>query len=190
MVRVEPQSPSAKFTHYDKRTSSASQIDHFFTTQPHYVYGTTKISFSDHTLPSLELSEVTMTGTSYWKLNDNALQHHEYITGLIFDSLHTSHTRNNLDLHHYDIVKNKMRDGLRSLCIFLHKQALHEERYLLAEISKIENQISSNGADPVLIKKLSTLKSQFLNYQSMKAKNIINRSNSILPIVIMEMNIR
>ena len=63
-----------------------------------------------------------------------------------------------------------MRDGLRSLCIFLHKQALHEERYLLAEISKIENHISSNGADPVLIKQFSTLNSQFSNYQSMKAK--------------------
>ena len=50
------------------------------------------------------------------------------------------------------------------------KQTLHEERYLLAEISKIENQMSSNGADPVLIKQLSTLNSQFLNYQSMKAK--------------------
>ena len=134
VVRVEPQSPSTKFTHYDKRTSSASQIDQFFTTQPYYVYGTTKISFSDHTLLSLELSKVTMTGTSYWKLNDNALQHPEYITSIIFDSLHTSHNPNNFDLHHYDIVKNKMRDGLRSLCIFLQKQALHEEQYLLAEI--------------------------------------------------------
>ena len=174
VVRVEPQSPSTKFTHYDKRTSSASQIDHFSTTEPHYVYGTTKISFSDHTLLSLELSRLTMTGTSYWKLNDKALQHHEYITSII-DSLHISHNPNNFDLHHFDIVKNKMRDGLRSLCIFLHKQALHEERHLLAEISKIENQISSNGADPVLIKKLSTLNSHFLNYQSMKAKKDYKR---------------
>ena len=155
VVRVEPQSPSAKFTRYDKRTSSASQIDHFFTTQPHYVYGTTKISFSDHTLLSLELSEVTMTGTSYWKLNDNVLLHHDYITGIIFDTpLHTSHNPNNFDLHHYDLVKIKMRDRLRALCIFLHKQALHEERYLKAETSKFENHISSNGADPVIIKQL------------------------------------
>ena len=95
-----------------------------------------------------------MTGTSYWKLNDNALQHHEWITNITFDSPHTSQTPNNFDLHHYDMVKNKMRDGLRSLCIFLHKQALHEERHLLAEISKIENHISSNGADPVLIQQL------------------------------------
>ena len=32
VVRVEPHSPSTKFTHFDKRTSSASQIDHFLLT--------------------------------------------------------------------------------------------------------------------------------------------------------------
>ena len=170
VVRVEPHSPSNKFTHFDKRTSSSSQIDHFFTTQPHYVYETTKISFSDHTLLSLEISKVTMTGTSYWKLNDNALQHHEYITSIIFDALHTSHNSNNFDLHHYDQVKNKMREGLRSLCNFLHKQALYEEQYLLAEISKLETHISNNGSEPVLIKQLSDVNSQLLTYQSMKAK--------------------
>ena len=112
-----------------------------------------------------------MTGSSYWKLNDNVLLHHDYITGIIFDTpLHTSHNPNNFDLHHYDLVKIKMRDRLRALCIFLHKQALHEERYLKAETSKFENHISSNGADPVLIIQLSILNSQFLNYQSMKAK--------------------
>ena len=52
VVRVEPQSPSTQFTHFDKRTSSSSQSDHFFTNQPHYVYDTTKISFSDHTFLS------------------------------------------------------------------------------------------------------------------------------------------
>ena len=31
VVRVEPQWPLTKFTHFDKRTSSASQIDHFLT---------------------------------------------------------------------------------------------------------------------------------------------------------------
>ena len=129
-----------------------------------------KISFSDHTLLALEVSNVTMTGSSYWKLNDNVLLHHDYITGIIFDTLHTSHNPNNFDLHHYDLVKTKMRDHLRALCIFLHKQALHEERYLNAEISKLENHISNNGADPVLIKQLSTLNSQLFNYQGMKAK--------------------
>ena len=119
---------------------------------------------------SLEISNVTMTGTSYWKLNDNVLQHHDYITGIIFDSLHTSQNPNNFDLHHYDFVKAKMRDRLRSLCIFLHRQAVHEERYLIAEISKVENEISNNGAEPVVIKQLSILNSQFLNYQAMKAK--------------------
>ena len=127
VVRVEPHSPSTKFTHFDKRTSSASQIDHFFTTQPHYVYNTTKIAFSDHALLSLEVSNITMTGSSYWKLNDNALLHHDYITSIIFDNLHTSHNPNNFDVHHYDLVKTKMRDRLRALCIFLHKQALHED---------------------------------------------------------------
>ena len=97
-----------------------------------------------------------MTSTSYWKLNDNALQHHAYIATIISDSLQTSHNQNNFHLHHYDVVKNKMRDRLRSLCIFLHRQAVHEERYLMAEISKVENEISNNGADPVLIKQLST----------------------------------
>ena len=170
MVRVESHSPLTKFLHFDKRTSSASQIDHFFTSQPHYVYNTTKISFSDHALLSLEVSNVTMTGSSYWKLNDNVLLHHEYITGIIFDTLHTSHNPNNFDLHHYDLVKTKMIDRLRALCIFLHKQALHEERYLNAEVSKLEYHISNNDADPVLIKQLSTLNSQLMNYQSMKAK--------------------
>ena len=73
VVRVEPQSPLTKFTHFDKRTSPSSLIDHFFTNQPHYVYDTTKISFSDHTLLSLEFSNVTMTGPSYWNFNDNVL---------------------------------------------------------------------------------------------------------------------
>ena len=73
-------------------------------------------------------------------------------------------------MHHYDLVKNKMRDGLRSLYIFLHRQAVHEEKYLSAEISKVEKEITNNGADPVLIKQLSNLNSQFLNYQTMKAK--------------------
>ena len=146
MVRVEPHSPLTKFTHFDKRTSSASQIEHFFTNQPHYVYDATKISFSDHALLSLELSNITMTGSSYWKLNDNVLFHHDYITGIIFDTLHTYHNPNTFDLHHYDLVKTKMRDRLRALCIFLHKQALHEERYLNAEFSKLEHHISKNGA--------------------------------------------
>ena len=76
VVRVEPQSPPTKFTHFDKRSNSSSQIGHFFTSQTHYVYDTTKLSLSDHAFLSLEISNVTMTGTSYWKLNDNALQHH------------------------------------------------------------------------------------------------------------------
>ena len=38
VVRVEPHLPPTTFTHFDKRTSSARQIDHFFTTQSHYVY--------------------------------------------------------------------------------------------------------------------------------------------------------
>ena len=63
-----------------------------------------------------------------------------------------------------------MRDRLRALCIFLHKQELLEERYLNAEISQLENHICNNGADPVLIKQLSTLNSQLLNNQGMKAK--------------------
>ena len=67
------------------------------------------------------------------------------------------HNSHNFDLHHYDPTKNKMRDRLRSLCIFLNKQVMHEERYLMAEISKVEIQISINGADPVLIKQLSNL---------------------------------
>ncbi len=170
VVRVEPHSSMAKFTHFDKRTSSASQIDHFFTSQPHYVYNTTKISFSDHALLSLEVSNVTMTSSSYWKLNDNALIHHDYITSIIFDTLHSSHNSNNFDVQHYDRVKIKMRDHLRALCIFLHKQALHEERYLNAEILKLEHQISNNDVDPVLIKQLSALNSQLMNYQSMRAK--------------------
>ena len=111
-----------------------------------------------------------MTSTSYWKLNDKALQHHVYIASIISDSLLTSHNQNTSHLHHYDLVKNKMRDRLRSLCIFLHRQAVHEERYLIAGISKVEHQISHNGADPVLIKQLSNLNSQFLNYQAMKAR--------------------
>ena len=77
-----------------------------------------------------------MTGTSYWKLKDNALQHHAYITSIISDSLQTSHNPNNFNLHHYDLVKNKMRDRLQSLCIFLHRQVIHEERFLIAEISR------------------------------------------------------
>ena len=170
VVHVEPESPSTRFTHFDKRSSSSSQIDHFFTTQSQYVYGTTKISFSDHALLSLRPSNVVMTSTSYWKLNDNALQHSAYIASIITESLQTSHDLNNSHLHHYDLVKNTMRDRLRSLCIFLHRQAVHEERFLIAEISKVENEISYNGADPVLIKQLSTLNSQFLNYQTMKAK--------------------
>ena len=111
-----------------------------------------------------------MTGSSYWKLNDNVLLHHDYMTGIIFDTLHTYHNPNTFDLHHYDLVKTKMGDRLRALCIFLHKQALHEERYFNAEISKLEHHISINGADPVLIKQLSTLNSQLMNYQSKKAK--------------------
>ena len=63
-----------------------------------------------------------------------------------------------------------MRDRLRALCIFLHKQARHEERYLNAEISKLEHHISNNDVDPVLIKQLSALNSQLMNYQSMKVK--------------------
>ena len=170
VVHVEPESPSTKFTHFDKRSNSSSQIDHFFTSQSHYVYGTTKISFSDHALLYLRPSNVVMTSTSYWKLNDNALQHYAYIESIITESLQTSHDLNNSHLHHYDLVKNTMRDRLRSLCIFLHRQAVHEERFLIAEISKVENEISYNGADSVLIKQLSTLNSQFLNYQNMKAK--------------------
>ena len=95
-----------------------------------------------------------MTSSSYWKLNDNALIHHDYITSIIFDTLHSSHNPNNFDVQHYDRVKTKMRDHLRALCIFLHKQALHEERYLNAEILKLEHQISNNDVDPVLIKQL------------------------------------
>ena len=66
---------------------------------------------------SLEISNVTMTGTSYWKLNINALQHHDYITGIISDSLQTSHKPKNFDSHHYDLVKNNMTDRLHPLCI-------------------------------------------------------------------------
>ena len=131
---------------------------------------TTKISLSDHALLSLDISNVGMTGTSYCKLNDNALQHHAYITSIISGSLQTSHNPNNFTLQHYDHDENKMRDRLRSLCIFFHRQVVHEERYLIAEISKVENQISNNGTDPVLIKELSTLNSQLLTYQNMKAK--------------------
>ena len=156
VVHVEPASPSTRFTHFDKRSSSSSQIDHFFTSQSHYVYETTKISFSDHALLSLRPSNVVMTSTSYWKLNDNALQHYAYIATIITESLQTSHDLNNSHLHHYDLVKNTMRDRLRSLCIFLHRQAVHEERFLIAEMSKVENEISNNGADTVLIKQLST----------------------------------
>ena len=63
-----------------------------------------------------------------------------------------------------------MRDGLRSLCIFTHRQAVDEERYLSAETSKVENEISNNGADPVLFEQLSNLNSHFSNYQTMKAR--------------------
>ena len=170
VVRVEPQSPPTNFTQFDKRFNSSSQFDHFFTSQTHYLYETTKISFSDHELLSLEISNVTMTGTSYWKLNDKALQHHAYITSLISDSLETSHDPNTFALNHYDLVKNKMRDHLLSLCILLHRQVIHDERNLIVEISKVENQISNNGADPVLIEQLRKLNSQFLNYQALKAE--------------------
>ena len=137
---------------------------------------TTKISLSDHALLSLDISNVGMTGTSYCKLNDNALQHHAYITSIISGSLQTSHNPNNFTLQHYDHDENKMRDRLRSLCIFFHRQVVHEERYLIAEISKVENQISNNGTDPVLIKELSTLNSQLLTYQNMKAKKKTNQT--------------
>ena len=168
--RVEPHSPSTKFTHFDKKISSASQIDHFFTNQPQCVYTTTKISFSDHALLSLEVSDLTLTGSSYRKLNDNVLLHHDYITSIIFDTLHASHNPNNFILHHYDLVKTNMRDRLRALCIFLHRQAFYEERYLNAEISKLEHHISNNDVDPVLIKQLSTLNSQLMKskYESQK----------------------
>ena len=107
VVRVEPHSPSTKFTHFDKRTTSASHIDHFFTNQRNYVYTTTKISFSDHALLSLEVSNITVTGSSYSKLNDNVLLHYDYITSIIFDTLHTTRNPNNFTLHHYDLVKPK-----------------------------------------------------------------------------------
>ena len=170
VVRVEGQSPLTKFTHFDKRSNSSSQIDHFFTNQPHFVYETTKISFSDHALLSLVISNVAITGTSYWKLKDNALQHHPVLASVIADSIQTSNSQNQFHLHHYDLVKYKMRDGLRSLCIFTHRQAVDEERYLSAETSKVENEISNNGADPVLFEQLSNLNSHFSNYQTMKAR--------------------
>ena len=68
---------------------------------------------------------------------------------------------------------------------FLHRQLIQEGRYLIAENSKVENEIYNNGADHVLIKQLSILNSQLLTYQNMKAKKTSNKSNNMLQTVIM-----
>ena len=62
------------FTHYDKRTSSFSRIDYFFTNDLNYsIMKIHRNNLSDHMLLDLSNKVEKERGQSFWKMNDTVL---------------------------------------------------------------------------------------------------------------------
>ena len=162
---IQPAPGSDIFTHFDKRTGSLNQIDHFFTTDCSYFFDTKNIAFSDHRLLILRNVDDSFFCPSYWKFNDNVLQHHVVIQEIIRASC------NSVDeLDSYDTSKNLIRDKLRSLCIQCARVENHEESAIIKEIRQIENAICQAGSNEVLLRQLSHFNSQLLMIQNLKAR--------------------
>ena len=163
-------------THYDKRTRASNRIDYFFGNFPSKnlemsLYTT---SFSDHKCLHLTFNvNQTSMGKGIWRLNDEILEDKTMITQILHQSLESNHG----NAKNYDILKSRIRDSLRLICIRNFKKKRMLEKQLMKEVENSERHLQTKiKADP---KDLKDHEDKILNLKTFQQKEAALIAKSI-----------
>ena len=157
------------FTHYDKRTSSFSRIDYFFTNQTQYSeMKVHRSNFSDHMLLELSnKSEEKERGQSFWKMNDAILfPNKEYIKTEI-----EAFGMNCLTHESYEELKCHIRDVCQALAINKSKILSSQMKNILAEEKRLREQIQNHDSNEKILKRYNDTVSKINAYDNNKQKD-------------------